>query len=94
MSKYPIFDLEQEIMQCWSVVDDIDLVVKYLIDSDYFDENDFSAKASDEVMNKVGSLKDLYEVKFHKLWETFEKVTKEYHEYRKQAESKRIFGDS
>jgi len=71
-----IFDLEQEIMECWKVTDDVDMVTKYLVDGcDGYDD--------DDVMNKYFAIKDLYEIKFEKLWRTFEKVSKEYHTYRK-----------
>jgi len=71
-----IFDLEQQIQECWKITDDIEMVTKHLIDH----ANGYS---DDDVMNKYMAIKDLYEVKFEAAWRTFEKVCKEYHEYRK-----------
>ena len=65
-------ELEQQIMECWNVTKDIELVTKHLIDhSDGYSD--------DDVMNKYMAIKDLYEVKFEALWRTFEGVTEEYH---------------
>lgn len=67
-----IFDLEQQIMECWNVTRDIELVTQHLVDhSDGYSD--------DDVMNKYLAIKDLYEIKFERMWETFEQVTKEYH---------------
>ena len=37
-------------------------------------------------MNRYFGIKELYDVKFQKLWATFEAVCKEHHELRKRAE--------
>jgi hypothetical protein len=55
------FDLEQNIMQCWNVCDDIQL---YL---DMFDEMD-----EDQRMNYLIGLKQMYQMKFERLWDNFE----------------------
>jgi hypothetical protein len=71
-----IFELEQQLLDCWKVTEDVNMVTKYLVDEcDGYDD--------DDVMNKYFAIKDLYEIKFEKLWKTFEAVCKEYHEYRK-----------
>jgi len=54
------FDLEQEIMKCWSVVDDIDVL---------YHSDDMS---EDERQNYLLGLKTIYQVKFEKLWTVFE----------------------
>lgn len=51
------FDLEQEILECWKVTNDINMLV------------DKAASAEDF---KV--LADYYELKFDRLWDTFEKL--------------------
>lgn len=54
------FDLEQEIMDCWGVVDDIDIIYhKY-------------GEDSDELANVLIGLKTLYQLKFERLFHTFE----------------------
>ena len=66
-----IFDLEQQMLECWNVTKDIDLVTRYLVDhSDGYTD--------DDVMNKYFAIKDLYELKFEQMWDTFEQVCKEY----------------
>ena len=59
------FDLEQEIMKCWSVTEDIDNL--------YYAQESMS---EDEVQNYLLGLKAIYEVKFNKLWDTFEACIK------------------
>lgn len=81
-----IFELEQQIMQCWHVVDDIDVVTEHFVDSPDWDGDHFSAKATDALMNKYFGIKEVYDVKFDKLFRTFEEVCKEYHKYRKLCE--------
>jgi hypothetical protein len=79
LDKDPIFDLEQQIMQCWHIVDDVDIVTEHFVDSLDWAEDHFSPKAMDAMMNKYFGIKELYDVKFQKLFETFEKVCREYH---------------
>ena len=50
------FDLEQDIMNCWNVVDDL----KMLLNSEGYDNDDIEAVAR------------LYQKKFESLWATFE----------------------
>ena len=58
------FDLEQDIMSCWNVVEDIDMVAeKYCED--------------DDVCNVLLAIKHLYQLKFEKLFGTFEECVKE-----------------
>ena len=56
------FDLEQEIMNCWNVVEDLKMI--YGAEHLYDDE--------DAMMNALLGLGSLYELKFQKLWNTFE----------------------
>jgi len=74
----PIFDLEQEIMDCWRVTEDVDMTTRHFVDSPKWEGMD--PKLCDALMNKYFGIKELYELKFDKLWNTFEKVCKEYHE--------------
>ncbi len=57
------FDLEQQIMSCWSVVDDLETVFHH--ERLYNNE--------DDMMNVLIGLKTMYQIKFEKLWDTFEK---------------------
>ena len=56
------FDLEQNIMQCWNVCDDIQL---YLDMYDNMDE--------DQRMNYLIGLKQMYQLKFERTFGQFEK---------------------
>lgn len=55
------FDLEQNIMQCWNVCDDIQLML------DCWDKLDEDAK-----QNYLIGLKQMYQMKFERLWDNFE----------------------
>ena len=59
-----IFDLEQEIMDCWGIVEDIDIVYHAHSDKD------------NELANALLGLKTLYHLKFDRLWNTFEDCVK------------------
>jgi hypothetical protein len=59
------FDLEQNIMQCWNVCDDIQL---YLDMYDNMDE--------DQKMNYLIGLKQMYQMKFERTWNNFETVVR------------------
>ena len=70
-----IFDLEQQMMECWKVTDDIELVTKYFVDDPKWDG--MSPELQDAIVNKYFAIKDLYEIKFENMWHTFEDVCKE-----------------
>jgi hypothetical protein len=55
------FDLEQQIMKCWSITEDIENLY-------YASET----MTEDEVQNYLLGLNIIYEVKFNKLWAAFE----------------------
>lgn len=57
------FDLEQNIQQCWSIVEEVKLLNECVL------ERNLSA---DEISNVLLGLESLYQLKFLKLWETFE----------------------
>jgi hypothetical protein len=69
-----IFDLEQQIMECWGVIDDIKMVTEsFVLDVE------MSPELADEIHNKYSAVQELYELKFKNLWNTFEKTAGEYH---------------
>lgn len=55
------FDLEQGIMQCWNVCDDIQLIL------DQWDKLD-----EDQKQNYLIGLKQMYQMKFERTFEQFE----------------------
>jgi hypothetical protein len=66
------FDLEQAIMECWNVTDDIDMVTEHFIDSPKWENMD--PKLADALMNKYLGIKELYEIRFDRLWNVFLEV--------------------
>lgn len=72
-----IFDLEQQILDCWKVTDDVDMVTKYFLDDPKF--SDVSGETWDELANKMLAIKELYDLKFDRMWKTFEQVSSDYH---------------
>ena len=58
------FDLEQDIMNCWSVVDDIKELNRCMLDR--------RKMTDDEVSNYLLGIETIYQVKFERLFETFE----------------------
>ena len=55
------FDLEQDIVQCWNVCDDIQL----LLDS-------WDGMTEDMKQNFLIGLKEMYQLKFERTWNNFE----------------------
>jgi hypothetical protein len=64
------FDLEQNIMKCWNVTDDIYLLYENVMDRS-------PEMTSDEIANTLLGMHQMYEMKFHKLWDTFETLIHE-----------------
>lgn len=62
------FDLEQNIMKCWNVTDDIDMVYKNVMESDM---------TNDDIANALLGLKTLYNMKFEELFSNFETLVHE-----------------
>jgi hypothetical protein len=60
------FDLETDIMNCWSVVEDIKELNRCMLDR--------RKMTDDEISNYLLGLETIYQVKFERLFETFEKM--------------------
>lgn len=60
------FDLEQDIMNCWSVVEDIKELNRCMLDR--------RKMSTDEISNYLLGLETIYQVKFERLFETFDMV--------------------
>lgn len=63
------FDLEQNIMKCWSVTEDVQLLYENVM------ENDDLSK--DDIANALLGIHQLYEMKFNKLFENFETLIRD-----------------
>ena len=64
------FDLEQHLMECWNVTSDVDMLLEAILDSPRF--SDMPAEYSDRIANMLLGVKELYEMRFERLWSTFE----------------------
>lgn len=62
------FDLEQDIHQCWYIVDDINMLMEYILDNPKFT---MPPETEDVIANKLLGLRELYEMRFDRLWNTF-----------------------
>lgn len=63
------FDLEQSIMNCWNVVEDINELNQCMIDRRKMTE--------DEISNYLLGLQTIYQVKFERLQEIFSALIKD-----------------
>lgn len=59
------FDLEQDIMKCWNVTDDIDLLNFNVLEKDM---------TKDEISNFLLGLKTIYQCKFENLFDNFSEL--------------------
>jgi len=62
------FDLEQNILKCWSVTEDINLLYENVMEKEL---------TKDQIANALLGIHQLYEMKFEKLWDTFETLIHE-----------------
>jgi len=79
-----IFDLEQDIMNCWNIVDDVKDTASYIGDSERF--KDLSAEHADKIMNLLQGIQHLYQMRFEKMWNTFDGHCKEFHTLRRKED--------
>lgn len=62
------FDLEQDIMKCWNVTEDIDLLYRNVMEKDL---------STDDIANALLGMKTLYEMKFDEMFSNFETLVHE-----------------
>jgi hypothetical protein len=63
------FDLEQSIMKCWNITDEIQLLNENVLESDDLSKDDIS--------NYLLGLETMYNLKFDKLFRQFEEMIKD-----------------
>lgn len=68
------FDLEDAIMKTWCITEDVDLLLENVIDSPRF--SNIPAESCDKIANALLGIKELYELRFEKLYDTFKEVHK------------------
>jgi hypothetical protein len=64
-----VYDLEQPIMECWSICDDLKTVIIQIYDGD-------SEPTKDEIGNVLMGMQQIYQWKFEQLFHQFEEVLK------------------
>jgi len=69
-SQYDRFELEQDIMKAWSVVEMIDELVRQHLDRSQ------GAFTEDELANRLEGIKYVTEMNFQRLWDGFEVMLK------------------
>lgn len=69
------FDLEQQIMQTWQIIDDLKLF-REMLDSEEF--AGLSAEFTDKIDNYMLGLITIYGYRFERTFRTFEKVCAEF----------------
>lgn len=79
------FVLEDRIMKCWNVTDDIDMVTEYFVDNPKWEH--MPADITDAIMNKYFGIKELYEIRFQQLWDCFEDMIHNHQFVDQQRES-------
>lgn len=65
------FDLEDSIMKCWHVTDDLDLL------GDVIGDIKMDAKDLDKLLNIVIGMKELYNARFSSTFELFEDLVRQ-----------------
>lgn len=67
------FDLEQQILSCWHITDDIGLLHKAVLEGKLDDQE----LTKDEISNYLLGLETIYNMKFQELFNTLETMIKE-----------------
>jgi len=68
MKLFNRFDMEQQIMTCWNVCEDMETLCEGVLDRDM---------TRDQIANVLLGMKDLYQLKFETLFEQFESMLKD-----------------
>ena len=62
------FKLEQNILSCWNIVDDIDVLTRMI------EQNTTQQNFNPQIFNFLVGLRTIYDVKFNELFATFENL--------------------
>jgi hypothetical protein len=62
------YDLEQQIMECWRITDDISMLTEETLEGDL---------TKDKIINVLTGLEQLYAIRFNKLFRTYEQLVAE-----------------
>ena len=61
-------DLEQNILDCWKITDDLELVCEHVLNEEKLDK--------DKISNALLGLQTIYSMKFEKMWSNFENLVR------------------
>ena len=64
------FDLEQQIMKCWEITEDLDRLSKTLMEG--IPEGGYLSR--DEASNYAFAIRTVYEHRFQEMWNTFSEL--------------------
>jgi len=70
------FDLEQGILNCWNICEDMKIVAENVLEAKTVDR--------DKLANILIGMADLYQLKFEKTFSDFEETIKYYYDQRKE----------
>ena len=73
-----MYDLEQRIMECWELVDDVNLLYEQVMDNDLH-------KDQDRLANALLGLHTVYGMKFERAFETYKDALQQYFEETKNV---------
>lgn len=71
--------MEDDIMRVWSIVDDIDLTLRMVDDSEVF--ADMSAEQADKLTNILIGVKELSDYKVQLMWDNYVLLLRDYYKY-------------
>lgn len=60
-----VYDLEQQIMECWHITDDVSVLTEEILEGDL---------TKDKIVNVLTGLEQLYAIRFNKLFRTYEQL--------------------
>ena len=60
-----VYDLEQQIMECWHITDDVSVLTEEILEGDL---------TKDKIINVLTGLEQLYTIRFNKLFRTYEQL--------------------
>ena len=66
-----MYDLEQHIMECWQLVDDVNFLYKEVMDKDLHQDQD-------KLANALLGLHAIYGMKFERAFNAYEETLKQY----------------
>jgi len=67
------FDLEQQIMNCWTIIEDIKLLDKNVLEG----KLEGGEMTKDEISNYLLGLESIYDLKFQQMFDTFSNLVKQ-----------------